>query len=753
MLSESQGPQMASKDLILLLREGDRRRVGYSTFTRSHASMPVQSDNNSEAGKASLVADAEFGNTEAEWPGSNRTARTIRNWTWIITGLVLLLLVAAVDLTSSLGVCSGLKSLSASGDAVHTLSKYAVAASAAVPLLKDFQVYPPVLTPSSSGAILTDGTSSQPASGTLGCVVTKTLMSYSFGNSYGTPFVGPYTPPACSFNRVTWNFTVTSSGRQFDRLALAYFGDTELWRTSTAEPTTNGIVWTYVKDMSNFLSLFKEEQTLIFDLGNLINDIYTGPFNTTLQATFFTADNTITPADKIVPISARMGAQGKSSAWSYPTNASNSVTLPRNIQRAVFSVSATGQSAEEFWYSNVLSSEVNTFGPDAGLLPYSPFRETQVYIDGTLAGVAWPFPIIFTGGIVPGLWRPIVGIDAFDLREDEIDITPWLPVLCDGKPHTFEIRVTGISDNGHNKGVLANTVGSYWILTGKIFLWLDNAHPNAVTTGTKPKFYAPPPTINLASSVGKASDGTNQTLSYTVKVTRQLAISSNVTTTAGTKTASWAQSLTYSNHGAFTNSGNTQYTQQNTSGFDIASAGPYARHVAYPITVNTTYAATDSNGDITLDAVLSRGQDIQIIGVPVFPTGLQSFAATQGNSPSTFQGSALHTVQNGSAHYASLNGNKASVSYGATEQEMTFAGLRADKSTIAAGKFPAVQGSGELYQRHVLAVNASVVSDEETLRGRPFGGVASQAVQVTGTESFAGGKGVRELLGRGPSRG
>lgn len=120
--------------------------------------------------------------------------------------------------------------------------------------LVDFQVYEPVLTPS--------GTSDQ-----YGCIYTQTLMSYVFSNSYGAPFVGrpslstslnegrlitvlrvgEYTPPPCSFNRVTMNFTATSHGRQFDRLGLMYLGSVEVWRTSTAEPTADGIIWTYIK--------------------------------------------------------------------------------------------------------------------------------------------------------------------------------------------------------------------------------------------------------------------------------------------------------------------------------------------------------------------------------------------------------------------------------------------------------------------------------------------------------------------------
>jgi len=58
-----------------------------------------------------------------------------------------------------------------------------------------------------------------------------------------TGIIGSYTPPTnCSFNRVVLNLTVTVAGVQFDRLGEMYLGDTEIWRTSTAEPTLNGIM-------------------------------------------------------------------------------------------------------------------------------------------------------------------------------------------------------------------------------------------------------------------------------------------------------------------------------------------------------------------------------------------------------------------------------------------------------------------------------------------------------------------------------
>lgn len=250
-----------------------------------------------------------------------------------------------------------------------------------------------------------------------------------------------------------------------------YFGDTEIFRTSTAEPTQYGIIWTYVKDMSNYLALFTSPQKIIFDLGNIVDDTYTGFWNTTLTATFFTAEDSLEPADLILAISAHRSANGESSAFNVPeSKAINDLVVPPNAKKAVFSISACGQAAEEFWWSNVLNSDTSVFGNDTALYGHSPFREVQLFIDGHMAGVAWPFPVIFTGGIVPGFWRPIVGIDAFDLREDEIDITSFIPLISDNRTHTYEIRVIGIDDDGDGNGNLTSAIESNWVVTGKIFI-------------------------------------------------------------------------------------------------------------------------------------------------------------------------------------------------------------------------------------------------------------------------------------------
>ncbi|KAJ5051584.1 uncharacterized protein L3040_001360 [Drepanopeziza brunnea f. sp. 'multigermtubi'] len=616
-------------------------------------------------------------------------------------------------------------------------------------LLEVFQVYQPVLTPRgvTDETIAENGSSNTtaiaPIEVTGSCQAL--LMEHSFAFSYGLPFVGNYTPPECKFNRVTMNFTVTSRGRQFDRIALMYFGDTEVWRTSTAEPSATGIRWEYIKDMSHYLYFWNSPQTLIFDLGNLIDSTYTAPFNTTLTATFFMDQETDEPASLIIPISTRRGADKAASVFTLPAdNATTTVSLPRNANRAVFSVSACGQMTEEFWWSNVLQSVVDTFGPDVGTLyGYSPFREVQVLIDGQLAGVHWPFPVIFTGGINPGLWRPIVGIDAFDLREHEIDITPWLPILSDGAEHSFEIRVVGIVDDGKSSGTLTQTVGSSWLVTGKIFLWLDE-DPNSITAGEAPKVLLPEPTIELSHSVKQNSTGANETLTYNVNVKRSLSVSSVVTTQSGRFVSTWTQSLSVTNYGGLIDFGAMQLNNQTTTGNDAslgAGGTQYKSSYTYPLYANSTYSVQPS-GNFTIEADLQQGLDLAVQGKSVFPTGLQPFARLPESASlvsSALSGTFLSTRLKGIAQYFGSPAAGVSRSSGRTSQEFSFTGTSLSEGTA----------DSELYYRNVDAVNATVVRDYESLVRVEIGSYERPEDDVANAQMVKGVVSPKAALGRG----
>lgn len=100
--------------------------------------------------------------------------------------------------------------------------------------------------------------------------------------------------------------------------------------------------------MTSFLALLKDRQTLIFDLGNLINDVYTASFNVTLSASYFSAKDSAAPADLILPVSAQNGAKGQASVFTVPPDTANAaLRLPQNTKKAIFTISATGQSEEE----------------------------------------------------------------------------------------------------------------------------------------------------------------------------------------------------------------------------------------------------------------------------------------------------------------------------------------------------------------------------------------------------------------------
>ncbi|QDS76576.1 hypothetical protein FKW77_007034 [Venturia effusa] len=564
-------------------------------------------------------------------------------------------------------------------------------------------------------------------------------MSYSFGNSYGKPFSGQYIPPQCDYNRVVMNFTVNSSGRQFDRLAVMYLDDTEIWRTSTAEPTLNGIVWTYMKDVSNYLVLWRQPQKIVFDLGNIIDQTYTGSFNATLTATFFTTPNVPKAADMIIPLSARRSANGSASSFMVPeVQAINTFSIPQNSKKAIFSLSAVGQADEEFWWSNVPNSTTATFVNNT-LPGYSPFREVQLLVDGEVAGVAWPFPVIFTGGVVPGLWRPQVGIDAYDLKEDEIDLTPWLSLLTDGRDHTYEIRVMGLADDGRGNTVLT-TVGNYWVVTGKLFLWLDVS--NATRSGTSMTKMAPPPQFFITSMTTKASNGTNTTLTYQVLAQRQLSYSSTIQTSTGPVTASWQQTLQYSNIGSFTNNGNNQTNTQMTSGLDISSTG-YSRKFSYPLYVMSNIENDPATNTMAISGVLDRSKNIQVQGVSVFPSGLESFPDTDVSD-----GYSLMTRQNGSSGLSQNPVLRTGTNYGITEQEYTFSGVKMGAAGAIA-QVPFGTGTQPLFQRSVLAVNGSVARDSLQKVGEgPVGtkeGFVDQEFALMNGTGFVGGKFVHSI--------
>lgn len=511
-----------------------------------------------------------------------------------------------------------------------------------------------------------------------------------------------------------------------------FMNDTEVWRTSTAEPVKSpGIRWTVLKDMSHFLPLWKSPQKLIFDLGNLIDDEYTGTFNATLTASFYHSGlpgrRDAAPADLILPISANRGAQGLPSHFDLPRDkATRSLILPRNINRAIATISANGQAAEEFWWSNVLETDKTTFSRTSGVLPgLSPFREVQLLIDDRLAGVSWPFPVIFTGGVTPSLHRPIVNPQAFDLREHQVDITPWLPLLCDGHEHTFTLRVVGIQDDGRQGGTLSDDIGASWYVTGKIFAWLDE-DSTSITTGTiSPDLgSAHPlhePTISLSRAVSTNETGFTERLSFELTVQRELEIHATVRSQRSHSHVQWTQRLEYANVALVDDYGFTQVNDFRTRGSDVSQGPDHDRHfeVAYEYPLNCNQSVTYGDaGDMTIRSTLIEGFHLKSRGRGVLPIGTEGY---YNITPGGGGGAVLHTHRQGSGQFfapapsAPGEEQQPSLGFGSTQQLFYFGKLAPRRQQ----PLTRVDEGRELYFRNVTATNGSIVDDLERCAAAP----------------------------------
>ncbi|RCV17845.1 hypothetical protein SETIT_3G252500v2 [Setaria italica] len=324
------------------------------------------------------------------------------------------------------------------------------------------------------------------------CVVP--VLSYSFANTYGAPpATAAYAPPAgcpAPWSLVVLSFSVAIAGDQYDRVAAVWLDGAELLRTTTAEPTPDGVRWTVRKDVTRHSALLRSPTggVLSVMLENLVNDQYTGVYNVSISFEFHGAPSYLAdagfsagagavdrkpatptlpesyfqPADLILPVSEATG--NSSGFWFRIQNSSDSrskiVTIPSSTYRAVLEVFVSPHSNDEFWYSNPPDIYIRENNLTTGR-GNAAYREVVVSVDRHFAGSFVPFPVIYTGGINPLFWQPVAALGAFDLPTYDVELTPFLGLLVDGKPHEIALSVVdGIAE---------------WLVDANLHLWLDPA--------------------------------------------------------------------------------------------------------------------------------------------------------------------------------------------------------------------------------------------------------------------------------------
>ncbi|KAF7342117.1 Peptide-N4-(N-acetyl-beta-glucosaminyl)asparagine amidase A [Mycena venus] len=413
------------------------------------------------------------------------------------------------------------------------------------------------------------------------------ILQRDFAFSFGLAEVVQYTPVTdCgtpgSWAAVTLNFTVTSNGTQFDRLAIFTFQNVEIWRSSTPEPTTAGIIWTYIKDVTRYTPLFAKPGTFILQLDNLIQDNLNGVYSTTLHATFYASSSKHPPAEKantIIPLSTLANNTGNDA--SVPPPFSINVTLPQNAIEVYAELYPSGNGKEETWYSNIANEFLGDFSsgtPAQAFLGQGPFREVRLLVDGQVAGVAFPYPVIFTGGIVPSQWRPITSYGALDLPTYFLDLTPFVPLLTDGKPHLFTIDVASAEAD---KTILQN-----WFVSGVLQVITDTS--SKPTTGKITSYSAEP----FAESSTTGSVRKNGDISITVTASRKIHITADILSGSGKiNRVVFSQNLEYINQQAYFHNTSIQNTFQLSSGSVLSTHNNVPALVdtfSYPITINLT---------------------------------------------------------------------------------------------------------------------------------------------------------------------
>lgn len=219
------------------------------------------------------------------------------------------------------------------------------------------------------------------------------------------------------------------------------------------------------------------------------------------------------------------------------------VSVPRNAQRAVLEIYASGNSAEEFWYLNTPDAFLPYFPASAGLIGKGPFREVQALVDGRLAGVVWPHAVIYTGGITPTNWRPLTAYGTYDQPTYFVDVTPFLPLLADGAEHTVTLRVLGQGQSP--------TINSNWFVSGSLHVWLGKTEVSGKMTK-----YEVTEEPHITTNGGASRD--NATVWTSVNANRGIVIESAIHGDRGPEVVRFEQHLRYSNEQKYAGAGLVQ---------------------------------------------------------------------------------------------------------------------------------------------------------------------------------------------------
>ncbi|HZE48664.1 MAG TPA: peptide-N4-asparagine amidase [Jatrophihabitantaceae bacterium] len=436
-------------------------------------------------------------------------------------------------------------------------------------------------------------TAEPPVSRPAGPHCTVTLADHFMSNAPDrTPqtFSGTLAPPsACRgpWAKVVMDYTVSVSGRQYDRIGDLNIGGTEVWWGTTEEPSgPTPITYTVSKDVTEYTALLRSSQPFTGGIGNYVTDVYTGNYDQTVTLTYYQGR---APADTPDAVVGFPGQELTSSTNVAHLSLSN---LPRNITRAYLEVTLEGHGCDEQWFSDV-PADIAAKYPSAGMCTHGAYREADASLDGTPVAAVHTFPHIYTGGIVPTLWRPIPAIHTFSLYAEQVDVTPFVGRLVDGGTHDLAFTVQNNGDS--------------WSVVATLLLYTD--HHAAQTHGALTTDTVAPSATEHVTETPIADNGTR----IVNTTSRNDVTAGYVDTSSGRVYTRVVRTVAYRNDDTVTANGLAQHIVQHDSGTQTSTVDGHvaARHAYdYPITIDYSAAAYVDDQNFSLTGTVDMTQTL-----------------------------------------------------------------------------------------------------------------------------------------------
>jgi hypothetical protein len=521
------------------------------------------------------------------------------------------------------------------------------------------------------------------------CVV-PLFANYQFAHFSDSSQTFQFTPPAnCSgpWEKVVLEIDFSENGGvQFDRTASMYVANANIYFGTTPEPlATPTNTWHVERDVTDYTALFGIPQQGTIVLANCTTDC-PAPFNTLNGVFTVNAALEFYPAqrghdgdddrgrdrhehrtpDQVLPLVQSNGSGGVNlpATLSSPTDQlSTTFTLPTNTVEAYLDVVSQSQSTDEQWYAcfpNDLSNINDVYG-----CGNTDFRETEVSIDGTPAGIAPVSPWVYTG-FLPDQWVPTPGAQTIDFVPYRVNLTPFAGLLSDGKPHTVAISV--FNDD------------SYFSATASLLLFLDSGSTKITGKVTKNTLTIPSPVIT------ENLQGTS-----TITGTINVASDRNFTITGYVNTSRGKVKTSVSQHQKFSGTQTIDFDVANGTVFDqntdvensVSSATSTSTdhwtmvtrdRFSFPISVDFIFPVSSATFGFTVATAQNYqvGSRVSLDGHDLRSTSTTNSVTATDVNPAASSQRYIASDSDGAfydCHIASANNTLTSVSHGCREDE------------------------------------------------------------------------------------